>query len=183
MNDRSGLTVNPPGIIVGEVKPVAQAQPQAPTKRKRIKDIVEGDVNVEVLATVVQMFNPNFFEVCPNCGKRAVESTCPDHGRVTPTMAYVANAVLDDGTGNIRTAFYRQQLLRLLGVGEAELLKVKTAPEAYESIKKAIIPKVIKVIGRAKKNPLSNNVEFTANLVFMDFDVKKEAELLKAELK
>jgi ssDNA-binding replication factor A large subunit len=179
LNDKSDIRINPAGVAVGEVKPLGGA-PQA--DKKQIKDLKEGDVNVELLATVVQVFTPNFFEVCPDCGKRALDNKCPDHGAVTPANAYVANVVLDDGTGNVRTAFYRNQLLRLLNVDEAKLLAVKGNPESFEEIKKPLLPKVIKVIGRTKTNPLSNALEFTANLVFTDVDPKKEVAALKAEL-
>lgn len=179
LNDKADIRINPSGVTVGEVKPLGEA-PSA--SRKQIKDLKEGDVNVELLATVVQVFSPNFFEVCPNCGKRVLDGMCSDHGSVTPVNAYVANVVLDDGTGNVRTAFYRSQLLRLFNVEESVLLKVKSDPDAFEVIKKPLLPKVIKVIGRTKTNPLSNALEFTANLVYVDVDPKKEVAALKAEL-
>ena len=97
LNDRSRLIVNPPGETVGEV--LEQEQRPAAT-RKTLKELAQGDENTEVLGTIVQAFEPKFFEVCPECGKRARPEgdkfVCPEHSAVTPDFSYVMNVVLDD---------------------------------------------------------------------------------------
>lgn len=175
LNDNSDVRVNPDGVSVGEVKVYVPPE----STRKQIKDLKEGDQNIELLATVVQVYNPNFFEVCPDCGKRALENACPAHGKVSPASAYVTNVVLDDGTGNVRVAFYRNQLLMLLGINEDKILAVKSDPESFKELTKPILPKVIKVVGKTRLNPLSNALEFTANRVMTNVDPVKEVELMK----
>ena len=58
LSETSKLIINPPGVEV-EVKPYTP--PSA--VRKKIAEIKEDDANVEILATVVQVFDINFFEV------------------------------------------------------------------------------------------------------------------------
>ena len=110
LNDRSRLITNPPGETIGEV---AAAEPKPEAQRKTIKDLTETDTNTEILGTIVQAFEPRFFEVCPDCGKRAKPDgnnfICPEHNAVTPDFSYVLNVVLDDGTENIRCVFFRNQ--------------------------------------------------------------------------
>lgn len=66
LNDKSNFEINPPGEIVSEVKITL---PQR--SRKKIEELKENDNGVEILGTIVQTFEPRYFEICPNCGKRA----------------------------------------------------------------------------------------------------------------
>src|SRR4030042_326281 len=134
LSEISKLIINPPGIEV-EVKAFA---PQEST-RKNIADIKEDDANVEVLATIVQVFDINFFEVCPKCNKRVrlrdEGFICPTHGKVEPAYNYVLNIYLDDGSDNIRVVFWRQQIEELLGMSREQILAFKDDPSMFEPIK------------------------------------------------
>lgn len=181
LNDRGKLIINPRDETVGEVKVYAQAE------RKGIKDLTENDDNVEILGTIVQVFEPRFFEVCPECGKRVRQSedgfACEVHNKVEPAYSYVVNASLDDGTENIRAVFFRNQALRLLNKTEEEMLKYKDSPDKFEEVKTELLGNFVKLIGRTTKNTMFDRIEFLANLVFTDVDPKIEMKKLEEEVK
>jgi replication factor A1 len=180
LNDLSKLIINPPGVTV-EVKPYA---PQEST-RKQIADIKEDDAGVEILATIVQVFDINFFEVCPQCNKRAKLRDegfmCPTHGKVTPDYNYVLNLYLDDGSDNIRVVFWRQQIEELLGMDRAQIMAFKEDPSKFEPIKTELLGNIIKVSGRANKNQNFDRIELVASRVDKSPDPDEEIKKLKEE--
>lgn len=179
MNTNSELAVNPSGITVGEVKEV---QSQVEKVRKQIKDLAENDSNVEILGTIVQVFDLRFFTVCPECNKRVYERegkfSCGAHGDVVPSHNYVMNAFLDDGSENIRTVFWKEQTLRLLGKTDAEVLKYKDEPTAFEGVKNELLGNIVKLVGRVNKNEMFDRLEFNAQLVFTEPDPQEEMDKL-----
>lgn len=182
LNEMSKLIINPPGVEV-DVKPYASAS-QAST-RKRIADIKEDDASVEILATIVQVFDINFFEVCPQCSKRArlrdEGFACPAHGKVTPEYNYVLNLYLDDGSDNIRVVFWRQQIEELLGMDRAQILAFKDDPSKFEPLKTELLGNIIKVSGRANKNQNFDRIELVASKVDKSPDPDEEIRKLKEE--
>ncbi len=83
LNNNSQLKLNPEGVVIGEV-----ARSISVGVEKEIKNLKDDDKNVLLKGTVVQIFDPRFFEVCGDCGRRArVEEggfKCNEHGIVTP---------------------------------------------------------------------------------------------------
>jgi len=74
-------------------------------------------LSVRSRAFIVQVFEPKFFEVCPECGKKIIisgeGSTCETHGKVVPVKRALLNLVLDDGTGNIRAVLFSEAIEKL----------------------------------------------------------------------
>lgn len=178
LNDKSHLIVNPAGITLGEVKVL---QPRAAAVRKEIKALQENDENVELLGTIVQVFDPRFFEICPTCNGRAREQeqgsgvfNCEKHGAVKPEYAFVMNVFLDDGTDNIRCVLFRQQAERLLGKTIEQLLPLRQSPEQFDPVKTELLGQIVKLVGRAKKNTFFDRLEFNVQLVFPNPDPKEE---------
>lgn len=182
LNDLSKLIINPPGVTV-EVKPYVS--PNAEGVRKQIADIKEDDANVEILATIVQVFDINFFEVCPQCSKRVRLKdegfACPNHGKVTPDYNYVLNLYLDDGSDNMRVVFWRQQIEELLGMDRPQIMAFKDDPSKFEAIKTELLGNIIKVSGRANKNQNFDRIELVANKVDKSPDPDEEIRKLKEE--
>ena len=178
LGDKGVLTINPEGEKVGEVK-------RKSFTRKNIGELQGNESDVELLATIVQAYNPTFFEVCPTCFKRAKDEgqghICQEHGTVTPAYSYVMNVFLDDGSGNIRGVFFKNQANMLVGKTEQEFLEYKDAPEKFEEMKQEIMGKIVKIIGRSKKNVMFERLEFTAQLVFPNPDPSIELKRLKGE--
>ena len=178
---KSELVINPEGQTVGEV-----AQKEGP-KRKKIEGLVQGDANVELLGTVVQVFEPRFYEVCSDCNKRARNRdgkyVCDTHGEVTPTYAYVMNVIIDDGTSTIRTVFFRNQVANLLKMDDAQILKFKDTPGDFQSVKDDLLGNIVKIVGRVNKNEMFDRLEFVAQLVFSDPNPNEELKKIEEEAK
>jgi hypothetical protein len=69
--------------------------------------------------------------------------------------------------------------LRLFNVSELDFMKVRDNPEAFERYKDELIGSIVKVIGRARRNPMSNDIDFISNLVFPNPNPEEEMKLLK----
>ncbi|MBU1704822.1 MAG: hypothetical protein KJ922_05635, partial [Nanoarchaeota archaeon] len=138
-------------------------------QRKKIKDLAETDSNVEIFGTVVQAFDPRYYEVCPQCNKRARPKdsgyACDQHGMVTPAYAYLINCVLDDGTETIRAVFFRNQMEHLTQKTQEQLQQAKDSPEQLEQIKSDLLGSQVKVTGRVSKNEMFDRMEFVAQTV------------------
>lgn len=171
MTGNSKFELNPEGISIDEVKEFI-------SRRKSIDALNENDESVEILATVVQVFEPRFFEICPECNRRVrpdgEEFKCPEHGIVKPNFSYVMNAQLDDGSNNIRTVFFKNQAKVFLGLEDEEILKFKENQISFDSIKQDLIGKFVKIIGRVTKNTMFDRLELISQLVFTDPDPKEE---------
>lgn len=149
-------------------------------ERKEIKDIKEGD-SAEVRACFVQIFYTNpFFFSCPECGKTLKEGPCEEHEKREPNL--VISGVIDDGTGNIRTVLFRNNVEKLIGINTKEAI-AEAEKSGFESIlNKVPLGKEFIFKGYAKMNKIFDRLEFIVNEV-EDVDAKKEAEKLLNEIK
>lgn len=159
LNEQSKIIQNPPE----QIPEVAKAQ------RKTLKELTEGDEQVEIMGTVVQVFDPKFFEVCPQCNTRLKEVegqwVCNEHGALMPDYSYLVNVFLDDGTDNIRVVLFRNQAERLLGKTKEQMITYRANPDTFEPLKTELLGEQFKFLGRAKKNTFFDRIEFIANQV------------------
>jgi replication factor A1 len=180
LNDKSKVELNPPGETIGEVKVVIPSR-----NRKKIDGLKENDINVEILGTIVQTFEPRYYEVCPQCNKRArivpggVDFICEAHGRISPKYAYVLNVVIDDGSGTIRTVFFKNQAENLTKKSEQEMVSMKDNQQKIEQLKNELLGEIVKVVGRAAKNTMFDRLEFVSQLVFINPDPEEELRRLE----
>jgi replication factor A1 len=167
IGSQTSIVHNPPGVAVGDV---AQPQQRQAAVRKMIKDLSEQDQSAEIVGTIVQVFDPKYYEVCPTCNKRSKPDesgkvVCPEHGAVQAAWSMVGNAYVDDGSGNIRVVFFRNQLERLTNKTTEQLLAYREIPERFEEIKTELLGNIVKVTGRASKNQFFDRLEFVAQFV------------------
>ena len=164
LNDRSQLFINPKNETVAEIK-----IEEKNSTRKSIKDLNENDSEVELLGTMVQLFDLRFFEVCPKCSKRAKPTdglySCAEHGSVMPAYSYVLNGVVDDGTETMRCVFFRNQVDKLLNKTPEQLATLRINPADFETIKGEVLGQIVKLNGRVNKNALFSRLEFVVNSV------------------
>jgi len=173
MGDSSHVIINPPNVTVN-------ARERKEYAKKHIKELEDG-MSAEIIGTILQVFDVKFFEVCPKCNKRLRlredQFACDEHGTQTPVYNYVMNVYLDDGTGNIRTIFWKQQSQRLLKLTDNEFNAIRLAPELFEKYKTDMLGVQIKVFGTTKNN-IMNRLEFNSEIVFVDLNPEHEIELL-----
>ncbi|MEK6845154.1 MAG: OB-fold nucleic acid binding domain-containing protein [Nanoarchaeota archaeon] len=176
LGNRGELVINPHGEKVGPVKPVS-----ASFSRKKIEELKDGEDGVELMGTVVQVFDPRFFNICSECGRKVTENEgnffCADHQQVTPSLSYVLNLILDDGTGTIRVVFWKNQVNHLLGKAETELATYREDLSRFEGVKNDLLGEQFKLIGRVKRNDLFDRLEFNVQMVEKANAVEEMAKL------
>ena len=126
---------------------------------KGISDLKEGN-RVSVRATVVQAFEPRFFNVCPECGKKvnyeADKFVCAQHGPVIPRERALFNFVLDDGKENIRAIAFSEAIKKFFNITDEE---IKNFTEKRQSL----LGKEVVCSGTARINKAFGNLEFVVN--------------------
>jgi len=132
-------------------------------KRKTISDLKEGEFT-ELRAALVQLFETNiFFDICPECGRGVKEEKdgfkCGEHGKVKPKKAIVLSGVIDDGTGNIRSVFFRDNALRLINMSMEDILS--KGDSIFDEVD--ILGKEFLISGRVRRNKMFGRLEFVAN--------------------
>jgi hypothetical protein len=184
LNDKSEIEVNPPGETVTAIERTVQEPAQA--QRKKISELAENDQNVEIFGTILQVFEPRFYEVCPECGKRVKQKegmfACDTHNAVTPAYSYVANAIIDDGSETIRAVFFREQAEQLIRKPREEIIQYREFKEKFDEIKIELLGQMIKVSGRVTKNTMFDRLEFTARKVDMNPNPEEEKARLNEQL-
>tara|TARA_B100000315_G_C14591439_1_gene596072 strand:- start:3484 stop:4488 length:1005 start_codon:yes stop_codon:yes gene_type:complete len=179
MNDRSQVIINPPGENIENVK-------QYTAERKTIAKLTENE-NAEILGTIVQIFDPRFFEVCPQCSKRVKSAegafVCDTHNNVEPDYSYVLNLIVDDGTENIRAVFFRESMNKLINSNKEKILEYKDNPEKFEEVKTELLGNIVKISGRIKKNLFFDRIEIVANDVSLNPNPEEEIKRLDEEVK
>jgi hypothetical protein len=90
----------------------------------------------------------------------------------------VLSVVLDDGSGNIRTVFFRNQVNNLLGKQAEEILAYRDAPGSFDQVKHDLLGRQVKVVGRAAKNAMFDRLELTAQRVYPDPSAAEELQRL-----
>jgi replication factor A1 len=125
-------------------------------REKKIFDLKNSD-SVKIRAFVVQSFEPRFFYVCPECGKKAVQEgeifTCAEHGKVAAQKKALLNIIIDDGTETIRTVAFHDNLAGL-GISEFE------NPEELINQRENLLGKEMFFSGTVRNNRLFNTPEF-----------------------
>lgn len=152
--DKGGMEVNPVGV---KVEAVVSGNSFT---RKNIVSLAEED-GVELMGTVVQVFDPKFFLVHPETGKRlqGIESG------INPALSYVTNLILDDGTGTVRCIFWKNQTNHLLEKSEEEIKSYKDNLHLFEETKNDLLGEQFKLKGRVKRNQMFDRLEFNVQIV------------------
>ena len=176
LGNQGSIAVNPEGESIGIVREGTSFQ------RKKIEELHDGE-GVEIVGTAVQIFDPRFFYVCPDCHKRVMETQgvfqCAEHAEVKP-ITYVMNVVLDDGTGTIRAVLWKNQTNNLLGKTEDGVVLYKDNTALFEEIKNGLLGEQLKLLGQVKKNDMFSRLELNVQMVFR---AKPEEELAQLEKK
>ncbi|MEM4245152.1 MAG: OB-fold nucleic acid binding domain-containing protein [Candidatus Nanoarchaeia archaeon] len=159
LSGRNELVVNPKGEEVN----VTIQMPKPEFVSKNIKDLSAGNF-VKVLGTVVQVFEPRFYDACPECNRKVVPDgdkfVCEQHGHVPVKLVPIVNMLLDDGTDNIRVVLFRELASKVFGI--ADVSSLRDNPADFEIKKKELIGKYLYVSGRVSKNDMFDRFELMA---------------------
>ena len=132
---------------------------------KKLGDIKIGE-SARVRAFIVQSFEPKFFEICPECRGRArldgENYMCLKHGKVMPVKRALISIVLDDGSANLRSVLFSDNIEKL-GIN---------LESSFIEEKEKLIGKEYWFSGQVRQNKLFNNNEFFINDI-EDIDIDK----------
>ncbi len=150
---------------VGEVKTTRQVQ------EKILADLQQGQ-SVRVRGVAVQLFNPRFFNVCPECGKKVIAEvdgfSCQEHGKIQPKERALMNFVIDDGTENVRTVLFSEQIGKL--IPEEDLKNL----DKLNIFREDFLGTEFWLSGSVRKNQLFNNIE----IIGSDLEKVQPAEII-----
>ena len=151
--------INPEGEMLANVK-------SSTAEKKAIKDLAQDDT-VTLVGTVVQIFEPRFYDACAECKKKVVAENgtfrCAAHGLVQSVPQAVLNFVFDDGTDNIRIVCFRDLVKQVLEIEDVSLLKDN--PSFFRDVQRKIAGKQLQVNGKVNLNTFFNRLEVTANAI------------------
>ena len=165
INNESVVEISNAGIRNGELhlgsfsdikisdKSIDKIVTEKPTLNKNIKDFNTND-NVVSRSFIVNMFEPKFFEVCPECRRKVVDGNCGDHGKVIPEKRSLLSLVIDDGSDNIRATIFSEVLENIIPREELE------NPEIFATRKKDFLGKEMVIKGQVRRNAMFDSNDF-----------------------
>lgn len=163
VGSQGDFELNPDGEIIREIK---QETSRMSAPKKKIAEFNEGEF-VEVIGTVVQVFEPKFYDACNECNRKVSAEgdsyVCPVHGKVAVKYVPIVNAFFDDGSGNIRLVCFREVASKLLKMGDEELLKFRDGSENFEEVRRRVLGDQISVRGKINKNEMFDRIELVAS--------------------
>jgi len=125
-----------------------------------LENVKQGQ-SVRIRGVVVQVFNPRFYSVCPECNKKAIQEgesyKCAEHGVITPKERAILNFVLDDGTETMRVVMFSDSINTL--IPEEDLKDAEKATAFRDDL----MGTEIYLSGNVKRNQLFNNLEIVAS--------------------
>ncbi|MBU2634209.1 MAG: hypothetical protein KJ674_03105 [Nanoarchaeota archaeon] len=124
--------------------------------KKDIKDL-QGGENVEITGTIVQVFEPRFYDGCTECRRKVFlddgKYKCDVHGDVERKVIPVLNFYLDDSSGNIRVVSFGDNVSQI----------VSNVEKNFDELKDEVLGKQVKVNGKVNKNEMFNRLEMMSN--------------------
>ncbi len=153
MGNRSLLDLNPEETI-GEVKTKQEYN------KKQIKDLIAGE-NATISGTIVQLFEPRFYDACSQCNKKINADTgkCEFHNDANVTKQPILNLYLDDGTDSIRIVAFRDLAGKILG----KINEVRENPAIFDELRNNMLGTQFRFSGKVTQNEMFERKEFIIN--------------------
>lgn len=144
---------------------------EKPVFEKKIVDFNPND-SVGVRAFIVSMFEPKFFEVCPECRRKVIDGKCNDHGKVASEKRSLLSLVVDDGTASIRATIFHDELEKIISREELE------DQALFASRKKDFLGKEMIIKGQVRRNQMFDSNDLIISDL-EDVDIDKLIEKLE----
>ena len=163
LNDRSEIEKNPDGVSVSVKDPTA--------KRKKMEDITKSDDLVEVFGTIVQVYDPYFYEADPKTGRK-VSGTPP----AETEFRGILNVFVDDGSRSLKAVFFNEQFKAL---SESPLDSLREDAQSRDEFKESLLGSFITLSGRVRYSEQYDQLDINVEQFTLNPD--PEAELAKLE--
>ena len=150
-NNNTKLTLNPKGVQINVSAATAET-----AKRKIISELKDGEFS-EVKAAITSHFGNNFvYEMCVNCNKKVAAGKCEKCGSEKTNKLLILNLAIDDGSGTVRAAVFRETAEKLLGLKAEEAANPqKTKVQLDQMLGREMVFQ-----GRVKRNDQFDRLEF-----------------------
>jgi len=152
LGNRANIDFNPEEKIT-EVK-IGSAREAI---KKQIKDLIAGEF-ASISGTIVQAFEPKFYDACSECGKKVNNETlkCNMHQNASVDKLPILNLFLDDGTDNIRVVAFRDNVSKLV----ENIEEIKNNPALFDESKLDLLGSQLVFTGKVVKNEMFDRKEF-----------------------
>ncbi|MEK6907595.1 MAG: hypothetical protein AABW45_03635 [Nanoarchaeota archaeon] len=129
--------------------------------KKQIKDLVPGEF-ASISGTIVQAFEPKFYDACSDCGKKVNENLkCELHANASSVKMPVFNVYLDDGTDNIRLVAFRDNATKLVN----NIHEIRENPGLFDEARLNLLGMQYIFTGKVTKNEMFDRKEFIINSI------------------
>lgn len=159
-SSQTSIELNPKGVEVKALERSDSNMNAGPAQRKKISELNKMDSNVEIFVTIVQVFDPKFFQSKQDPNKRGA----------------VLNLFVDDGSDNIRTVFWNDQIKDLI---QKDYLAFEENIQDFENTKTELLGKMVKLTGRVVHNDMFSRLEFVVNKI--DLNPNPDEEIKKLD--
>lgn len=147
---------------------VPEVQTSGESADVSIREVRTENTTYGITGMLMAVYTSNpFYTICPECGTSVREDedsgdyVCKEHGEIEPEKALAVSGVLDDGTGNIRAVFFRDQARKMLDIDE-EAEKEGDVSAVEEAAEEAI-GKELTIEGRSRYNDYFGRIELIVN--------------------
>ena len=157
----AAIEINPEGITIDTV--IQSLQPSKPKEKKL--DLITPGETIRVKGTIVQAFEPRFYDACPECNKKVgIEEGkpyCETHGAVAQNKVPVFNFFFDDGNACLRSVAFREIAKGLLNLNGS--VNPEEVIAGFSQTKSELLGKQLEVVGRVTKNEMFDRTELIIN--------------------
>ncbi len=160
LGNYSTIEMNPNGVTI-EVKQMQQTATQDPEQIAlgKLSEAKPGET-MSIYGTIVQVFDPRFYEGCSECGKKRTEQGCPTHPNGTAQHIPILNFFVDDGHAGMRGVAFRENVAQMLQATPEAVAALKDKPEGFEALKAKTLGNQYLMTGRIQSNEMYNRSEF-----------------------
>ena len=120
---------------------------------KKLREVRPGE-NISARAVIVNAYEPKYFEVNPETGRKITEEE--RQNKIKPQKRALLSITIDDGTEAMRSVLFGEQINQL-GLTNEQIFDV----EEFKKIQMSLLGEEKIFSGQIRTNPLNSNPELT----------------------